>query len=177
MSHPTYLQAATHYSCAAFQPCAAALHSSCAAFQSCASCMILQLWSIAVLCKLHSITALLHFTAVLPGRYGVSTGGPSTLLPCTTHQQCNTAKLHAVNLQAASYYAQAKNSDALADALYRLEDFDGLEQLTAALPEGTPLLLHLGERFQSVGLCQQAATAYIKVGIASLCSCTWLCHL
>lgn len=139
--------------------------------------MILQLWSIAVLCKLHSITALLHFTAVLPGRYGVSTGGPSTLLPCTTHQQCNTAKLHAVNLQAASYYAQAKNSDALADALYRLEDFDGLEQLTAALPEGTPLLLHLGERFQSVGLCQQAATAYIKVGIASLCSCTWLCHL
>ena len=66
-------------------------------------------------------------------------------------------------MQAASYYAQAKNSEALADALYRLEDFEGLEQLTAALPEGSPLLLHLGERFQSVGLCQPAAAAYIKV--------------
>ena len=66
-------------------------------------------------------------------------------------------------MQAAAYYAQAKSSEALADALYRLEDFDGLEQLTAALPEETPLLLHLGERFQSVGLCQQAAAAYIKV--------------
>ena len=66
-------------------------------------------------------------------------------------------------LQAAAYYAQAKNSDALADALYRLEDFEGLEQLTAALPEGSPLLLQMGEQFQSVGLCQQAAAAYIKV--------------
>ena len=66
-------------------------------------------------------------------------------------------------VQAAAYYAQAKNSEALADALYRLEDFDGLEQLTAALPEETPLLLHLGGHFQSVGLCQQAAAAYIKV--------------
>ena len=85
--------------------------------------------------------------------------------------------MHSFPLQAASYYAQAKNSDALADALYRLEDFDGLEQLTAALPEGAPLLLHLGERFQSVGLCQQAANAYIKVSNASLCSCVWLFHL
>ena len=65
--------------------------------------------------------------------------------------------------QAASYYAQAKNSSALADALYRLEDFEGLEQLTAALPEEDPLLLDLGQRFQSVGLCQQAAAAYVKV--------------
>ncbi|KAL0027242.1 hypothetical protein WJX77_006308 [Trebouxia sp. C0004] len=66
--------------------------------------------------------------------------------------------------KAAAYYAQAKNSDALADALYRLEDFEGLEQLTAALPDGSPLLLQMGEQFQSVGLCQQAAAAYIKGG-------------
>ena len=82
-------------------------------------------------------------------------------------------------MQAASYYAQAKNSEALADALYRLEDFEGLEQLTAALPEGSPLLLHLGERFQSVGLCQPAAAAYIKVTLSactlySLLGCTCL---
>ena len=81
-------------------------------------------------------------------------------------------------MQAASYYAQAKNSEALADALYRLEDFEGLEQLTAALPEGSPLLLHLGERFQSVGLCQPAAAAYIKVTLSactlhSLLSCVY----
>ena len=76
-------------------------------------------------------------------------------------------------LQAAAYYAQSKNSEALADALYRLEDFDGLEQLTAALPEGGPLLLHLGERFQSVGLCQQAAAAYIKV-LSQAASFSWV---
>ena len=77
-------------------------------------------------------------------------------------------------LQAAAYYAQAKNSDALADALYHLEDFEGLEQLTAALPEGSPLLLQMGEQFQSVGLCQQAAAAYIKVtpATAILLSCS-----
>ena len=71
-------------------------------------------------------------------------------------------------MQAAGYYAQAKNSKALADALYRLEDFEGLEQLTAALPEEAPLLLQLGNQFQSVGLCQQAAAAYIKVSCAVL---------
>ena len=69
-------------------------------------------------------------------------------------------------VQAAAYYAQAKSSEALADALYRLEDFEGLEQLTSALPEETPLLLQLGNQFQSVGLCQQAAAAYIKVSCA-----------
>ena len=66
-------------------------------------------------------------------------------------------------MQAAAYYAQAKNSDALADALYQLEDFDSLEQLIAATPEGSPLLLHLSSQFHSMGLCQQAAAAYIKV--------------
>lgn len=65
-------------------------------------------------------------------------------------------------LQAAGYYAQAKNSEALADALYRLEDFEGLEQLTAALPDGDALLLHLADDFQSVGLCQQAVSACLK---------------
>lgn len=77
-------------------------------------------------------------------------------------------------LQAAAYYAQAKNSDALADALYRLEDFEGLEQLTAALPEGSPLLLQMGEQFQSVGLCQQAAAAYIKVTPSACCTAVTL---
>ena len=77
-------------------------------------------------------------------------------------------------MQAAGYYAQAKNSEALADALYRLEDFEGLDQLAAALPEEAPQLLQLGNQFQSVGLCQQAAAAYIKVSKSALwssCSC------
>lgn len=77
-------------------------------------------------------------------------------MPDSQHQQSLTP------LQAASYYAQAKNSEALANALYRLEDFEGLEQLSAALPEGDALLLHLAESFQSVGLCQQAVSAYLK---------------
>ena len=75
------------------------------------------------------------------------------------------SKKHSLQMavQAAAYYAQARNSEALADALYRLEDFKGLEQLSLALPEQSPLLLQLGNQFQSVGLCQQAAAAYIKV--------------
>ena len=77
-------------------------------------------------------------------------------------------------VQAAGYYAQAKNSQALADALYRLEDLEGLDQLTAALPEGDALLLHLAESFQSVGLCQQAVSAYLKV--YSTPRCFAICH-
>lgn len=87
----------------------------------------------------------------------------------------NMRRVHwAACVQAAGYYAQAKNSQALADALYRLEDFEGLEQLTAALPEGDALLLHLAESFQSVGLCQQAVSAYLKV-YATPC-CLAVCH-
>ena len=47
--------------------------------------------------------------------------------------------------------------------LYRLEDYRGLEQLAAAVPEGSPLLPEVGAKFQSVGLCKQGVAAYVKV--------------
>ena len=66
-------------------------------------------------------------------------------------------------LQAVTYYAQARNSAALVSVLYRLEDYRGLEQLAAAVPEGSPLLPDAGARFQSVGLCEQGVAAFVKV--------------
>lgn len=48
-------------------------------------------------------------------------------------------------------------------ALYALEDYSGLESLTAAIPEGSPLLASIGDKFQSVGLCAQGVAAFIKV--------------
>ena len=70
-------------------------------------------------------------------------------------------------LQAVTYYAQARNSAALVSVLYRLEDYRGLEQLAAAVPEGSPLLPEVGAKFQSVGLCEQGVAAFVKV----VCHC------
>ena len=52
--------------------------------------------------------------------------------------------------------------------LYRLEDYRGLEQLAAAVPEGSPLLPEVGAKFQSVGLCEQGVAAFVKVPLCPL---------
>lgn len=49
---------------------------------------------------------------------------------------------------------QAKNSGMLVECFYALEDFVALGRLMDALPEGSPLLANVGDKFQSVGLCQ-----------------------
>jgi hypothetical protein len=48
------------------------------------------------------------------------------------------------------YYAQAQNMPALAECLYRTEDYAGLERLVSDLPEGTPLLVEIGRMLSSV---------------------------
>jgi WD repeat-containing protein 35 len=53
----------------------------------------------------------------------------------------------------------------LLECFYMLEDFQGLVALTDVLPEGDALLLTLGEKLQSVGLCSEAVVAYLKVGV------------
>lgn len=58
---------------------------------------------------------------------------------------------------------QAKNSEMLIECFYNLEDFVALGRLMDALPEGSPLLLNVGEKFQSVGLCQEGVAAFMKV--------------
>uniref|UniRef100_A0A7S0R8E2 Anaphase-promoting complex subunit 4 WD40 domain-containing protein n=1 Tax=Chlamydomonas leiostraca TaxID=1034604 RepID=A0A7S0R8E2_9CHLO len=66
--------------------------------------------------------------------------------------------------KAAQFYAQAKNSDMLVECFYALEDFVALGRLMDALPEGSPLLLSIGEKFQSVGLCNEGVAAFLKGG-------------
>jgi len=65
---------------------------------------------------------------------------------------------------AASHYALAQNNEALAEAYYKIEDFDSLSKMIDILPEGSPLLESLGEKFQGVGLCEEAVQSYIRSG-------------
>jgi WD repeat-containing protein 35 len=66
--------------------------------------------------------------------------------------------------KAAVHYALAQNVEALVEAYYRTEDFEGLSRLTESLPAESPLLFDIAEKFQSVGLCEAAVTAYLKAG-------------
>lgn len=62
--------------------------------------------------------------------------------------------------QAAQYYLQAKNYDGLIDAYTRLEDYESLEKIMPEIPEGTSQLLALGDKFQSVGMCEAAVKCF-----------------
>ena len=66
--------------------------------------------------------------------------------------------------KAAQYYAQAKNSEMLVECFYNLEDFVSLGRLMDTLPDGNPLLVNIGEKFQSVGLCNEGVSAFLKAG-------------
>lgn len=50
------------------------------------------------------------------------------------------------------------------EAYHNLEDFDSLELQIGNLPEGSPLLFSLGDKFQNAGLCEQAVKCYKKIG-------------
>merc|ERR1712151_137343 len=58
----------------------------------------------------------------------------------------------------------AQNNNALVDTYYFLEDYDSLQKLIEYLPEGSPLLMDIGHKFTSVGLCEQAVQAYLRCG-------------
>ena len=66
--------------------------------------------------------------------------------------------------KAAKYYQQAQDNESLVEAYFKVEDFDNLEKLIRILPENSPILDILGERFQSMGLCDAAAQSYLKLG-------------
>jgi WD repeat-containing protein 35 len=65
---------------------------------------------------------------------------------------------------AAQHYVKAGNNAALVDTYYFLEDYDALERLIPNLPEGSQLLLDIGNKFTSVGLCEQAVQAFLHYG-------------
>lgn len=49
--------------------------------------------------------------------------------------------------KAAKYYATAQDNESLVEAYFKMEDFDRLENLLKILPENSPILDKLGERF------------------------------
>jgi WD repeat-containing protein 35 len=45
-----------------------------------------------------------------------------------------------------------------------MEDFQALETLISSLPQNSPTLGILGEKFLSMGLCKEAVDAFVKFG-------------
>eukprot|EP01013_Petalomonas_cantuscygni_P011975 TRINITY_DN2567_c0_g1_i1.p1 TRINITY_DN2567_c0_g1~~TRINITY_DN2567_c0_g1_i1.p1 ORF type:complete len:1282 (-),score=375.63 TRINITY_DN2567_c0_g1_i1:194-4039(-) len=66
--------------------------------------------------------------------------------------------------KAVQYYSQARNYERLIDFYYLLEDYRSLTRLTEHLPQGASLLITLGDKFTSVGFCENAVAAYLKGG-------------
>ncbi|XP_033121645.1 WD repeat-containing protein 35-like isoform X2 [Anneissia japonica] len=64
--------------------------------------------------------------------------------------------------QAVTYYVQGRNQERLAECYYMLEDFSGLQKLADALPENHKLLPEIAAMFVTVGMCEEAVTAYLK---------------
>ncbi|TPX32150.1 hypothetical protein SmJEL517_g04695 [Synchytrium microbalum] len=68
--------------------------------------------------------------------------------------------------QAALYYKQSRTLDRLAECRYILEDFESLSSMVDEVPESSPLLRDIAIKFASVGMCDQAAAAYLRAGDA-----------
>jgi WD repeat-containing protein 35 len=66
--------------------------------------------------------------------------------------------------KAVKSYKEANNLEALVTCYYTVEDFAGLDEVINALPEGSRLLQDVGEKFQSVGMCNSAVSAFLKLG-------------
>ena len=66
--------------------------------------------------------------------------------------------------KAAKYFKLAHDHESLAVAYYKMEDFTNLANVIDLLPEQSPILDKLGEKFQSMGLCKNAVDAYVKFG-------------
>ncbi|XP_060089548.1 WD repeat-containing protein 35 isoform X2 [Heteronotia binoei] len=63
---------------------------------------------------------------------------------------------------AVQYYVQGRNQERLAECYYMLEDYQGLEDLANSLPENNKLLSDIAHKFVTVGMCEQAVTAFLK---------------
>jgi hypothetical protein len=64
--------------------------------------------------------------------------------------------------KAAQYFQESRNFERLAECYYRLENFDELSKMKADVSDGTPLLLTLANRFESVGMFEDAVDCYIR---------------
>jgi WD repeat-containing protein 35 len=64
--------------------------------------------------------------------------------------------------KAAQYFQESRNFERLAECYYRLENFEELSKMRADISDGTPLLLTLANRFESVGMYEDAVDCYIR---------------
>lgn len=65
---------------------------------------------------------------------------------------------------AREYYEKAHYLEGLIEALYYLEDYEGLHACVERVPEKSPLLGRLGTLLASVGMCEEAVAAYERQG-------------
>ena len=66
--------------------------------------------------------------------------------------------------KAVVYYTMSKNYESLIESYYNLEDFNNLGKLIHQLPETSPLILDLADKFQQFGLCEYAVQCFTKIG-------------
>lgn len=66
--------------------------------------------------------------------------------------------------KALEYFSLSKNTGRLIECYYVLEDFVSLDRLIATIPEGSPLLLDIGDKFRSVGMSKEATSAFVRAG-------------
>jgi len=66
--------------------------------------------------------------------------------------------------KAIKYYQKADNLKEMVHCAYVLDDYATLEDLIEHIPEGSPFLRDVGDKFMSVGLCKKAVQAFLKAG-------------
>jgi len=66
--------------------------------------------------------------------------------------------------KAAEFYQIAQCYPMLIEAYYRAEDYENLKKLTSTIPEDPVLMEDLANKFNSVGMCECAVDAYIRIG-------------
>lgn len=66
--------------------------------------------------------------------------------------------------KAVNYYSLAQDNDNLIEAYYKMEDTTNMEKMITILPDNSPLLEKLAEKFSSLGLCESAVECYVKFG-------------
>jgi len=65
--------------------------------------------------------------------------------------------------KAASYYAVAQAYPILIDAYYKAEDYESLRSLIEEVPADPELIEALATKFNSVGMCECAVEAYLRI--------------
>lgn len=66
--------------------------------------------------------------------------------------------------KAAQYFQLSRNLERLAECHYRLENFTELSKLRVDVSDGTALLHSLAQRFESVGMFEEAVDCYVRGG-------------